>query len=112
MQACTVTACYKFHILFDAMVLTSQAFPPRSKNGIWSSIRRSHIEHNLDGLTLQEVRTLDQLHPHLYFSIEYTHETYSKNRDGGKGNNHERLVGKSLNKHSKFLMSSVQRCRQ
>ncbi|XP_070011926.1 linoleate 9S-lipoxygenase 5 isoform X2 [Nicotiana tabacum] len=31
-----------------------QAFPPRSKNGIWSSIRRSHIEHNLDGLTLQE----------------------------------------------------------
>lgn len=31
-----------------------QAFPPRSKNGIWSSIRRSHIEHNLDGLSLQE----------------------------------------------------------
>ncbi|XP_049353656.1 linoleate 9S-lipoxygenase 6-like [Solanum verrucosum] len=31
-----------------------QAFPPKSKNGIWSSIRRSHIEHNLDGLTLQE----------------------------------------------------------
>ncbi|MCD7453934.1 hypothetical protein HAX54_022690 [Datura stramonium] len=31
-----------------------QAFPPRSKNGVWSSISRSHIEHNLDGLTLQE----------------------------------------------------------
>ncbi|KAJ8561474.1 hypothetical protein K7X08_033951 [Anisodus acutangulus] len=49
-----------------------QAFPPRSKNGIWSSIRRSHIEHNLDGLTLQETRKSLNKHskfPHKFSSI-------------------------------------------
>ncbi|XP_059594252.1 linoleate 9S-lipoxygenase 6 [Vitis vinifera] len=31
-----------------------EVFPPQSRNGVWSSIKASHIQHNLDGLTIAE----------------------------------------------------------
>ncbi|XP_058196669.1 probable linoleate 9S-lipoxygenase 7 isoform X2 [Rhododendron vialii] len=36
-----------------AVIQCLGSFPPRSKDGVWSSIKQSHIESNLDGLTLE-----------------------------------------------------------
>ncbi|KAL7201185.1 hypothetical protein ACSBR1_032983 [Camellia fascicularis] len=37
-----------------AVIQSLETFPPKSKNGVWSTIKQSHIEHNLDGLTIDE----------------------------------------------------------
>ena len=55
--------CFQFY--------NTQVFPPQSRNGVWSSIKASHIQHNLDGLTVTEVATQTQP-PLLYLThIQY-----------------------------------------
>eukprot|EP00261_Vitis_vinifera_P021400 XP_010652618.2 PREDICTED: probable linoleate 9S-lipoxygenase 7 [Vitis vinifera] len=48
-----------------------EVFPPQSRNGVWSSIKASHIQHNLDGLTIAEVTT--QTQPLTIISLTHKH---------------------------------------